>query len=248
MNRDEADKKLGALGETPDLNVLEQTADQLEKAVRTGDPEGYASFMVDLCDWLNSRDLGDWPQQDRLVRKYGELGLRNATALPSGIQLRLLEHLSATAPDPAADPAMWRIARHAAASGWLRALARLERELDPGFDQSDVPLVNVSVPGNGLPAGAAAEYVQDPALRRRYAREVARNHEHAARYVRQVELRRLLERFRPVAQRYLVASYARAGGDADELRQLLAENVLGTAWREAVLSDLDSAVRHGGAR
>jgi hypothetical protein len=224
MNYDEAVGRLTALGEAPDPDLLDRTVEPLELAMRTDDPQGYAWFVIAVCDQLNSRDLGDWRRQDELVGKYARLGLRHATVLPPAAELRLLEHVVAV---PAQE-------RRGVARRWLSVLGRLEREIDPTFDPADVPLLNVPVPGDGLPPGVAEEHVQDPALRQRYARAVSENRAHAARYAGQVEVRELLSRYRPVAQRFLVASYGQDPDRTKELDELLAEHAIAKDWAEAI--------------
>jgi hypothetical protein len=224
MNYDEAFGRLTALGDAPDPDLLDQTVEPLESAMRADDPDGYARFVIAVCDQLNSRDLGDWRRQDELVAKYARLALGHATVLAPAAELRLLEHLVAVPADE----------RREFASRWLAVLGRLERELDPKFNPADMPLLNVSVPGDGLRAGAAAEHVQDRRRRQRYARAVSENQAHAERYARQVEVRRLLSRYRPVAQRFLVASYAQAPDRAPELNELLAQHPVAQDWADAV--------------
>jgi hypothetical protein len=224
MNYDEAVGRLTALGDAPDPDLLDRTVEPLESAMRTDDPEGYAWFVVAVCDQLNSRDLGDWRRQDELVRKYARLALRRASVLPPAAELHLLEHVWAV---PTVD-------RREFARRWLAVLGQLERELDPGFDPADVPLLNVPVRGGGLPAGVAEEDVQDPVVRQRYAQAVAENRAHAERYAGQVEASRLLSRYRPAAQRFLVASYAPDPDRATELDELLAEHGVAEDWAVAV--------------
>ena len=223
INYDEAVGRLAALGETPDPDLLDRTAEPLASAMRTDDPQGYAWFVIAVCDQLTSRDLGDWRRQDELVGKYARLALRQATVLPPAAELHLLEHASAV---PAND-------RREFASRWLAVLGRLERELDPAFDPEDVPLLNVPVPGGGL-AGVAAEDVEDPVVRQRYAQAVAENEAHAQRYAAQVDVRGWLSRFRPPAQRFLVAAYAQSPDRAAELDGLLAEHQVAPDWAAAV--------------
>ena len=172
MNYDEPVGRLTALSEAPDLDLLDRTVEPLEQAMRTDDPQGYAWFVIAVCDQLNSRDLGDWRRQDELVGKYARLGLRHATVLPPAPELRLLEHVVAV---PAQE-------RRGVARRWLSVLGRLEREIDPTFDPADVPLLNVPVPGDGLPPGVGEEHVQNPALRQRYAQAVSENRAHGERY------------------------------------------------------------------
>jgi len=141
MNYDEAVGRLAALGDAPDPDLLDRTAEPLEQAMRTDDPQGYAWFVIAVCGQLNSRDLGDWRRQDELERKYARLGLRHATVLPPAAELRLLEHVWAVPTDD----------RREFARRWLAVLGRLEREIDPKFDPADVPLLNVPVPDSDLP-------------------------------------------------------------------------------------------------
>jgi hypothetical protein len=226
MNYDEAVGRLTALGDTPDPDLLDRTVEPLESAMRIDDPEGYAWFVVAVCDQLNSRDLGDWRRQDELAVKYARLGLRHATVLPPEAELRRLEHVVAV---PAKE-------RREVARRWLSALGRLERQIDPKFDPADVPLLNVPVPGDGLPPGVAVEHVRDPVVRQRYAQAVSENRAHAERYTGQVEVRGLLSRYQPVAQRFLVASYAQGPDRTKELDMLLDEHAVAKDWAAAVLA------------
>jgi hypothetical protein len=224
MNYDEAVGRLTALGDAPDPDLLDRTVEPLESAMLADDPQGYAWFVVAVCDQLNSRDLGDWRRQDELVGKYARLALQHATVLPAAAELHLLEHVWAVPSDD----------RREFARRWLAVLGRLQRELDPGFDPADVPLLNVPVPGGDLPPGVAEEDVDDPVVRQRYAQAVAANRAHAERYAGQVEVRRLLSRYRPSAQRFLVASYAQDPDRAAELDELLAEHGVAQDWAAAV--------------
>jgi hypothetical protein len=224
MNYDEAVGRLAALGDAPDPDLLDRTAEPLEQAMRTDDPQGYAWFVIAVCGQLNSRDLGAWRRQDELERKYARLGVRHATVLPPAAELGLLEHVWAVPTDD----------RREFARRWLAVLGRLEREIDPKFDPADVPLLNVPVPDSDLPPGVAEEHVQAPALRQRYAQAVAQNRAHAEQYAGQVEVRGLLSRYQPVAQRFLVASYARDPDRTKELDELLAEHAVAKDWAAAV--------------
>ena len=224
MNYDEALGRLTALGDAADLDLLDRSIEPLESAMRTDDPHSYAWFVIAVCDQLNSRDLGNWRRQDELVGKYARRALRHGTVLPPTAELSLLEHVAAV---PADD-------RSELAQRWLAVLSRLEGELNPEFDPADVPLLNVPVPGSVLPPVVAADHVQDPIVRQRYAQAVAENRAHTDRYGRQVELRRLLSRHRPVAQQFLVASYANDPDGAAALDDLLATHPVADDWAAAV--------------
>ncbi|MFE9451618.1 hypothetical protein [Streptomyces sp. NPDC006739] len=234
MDHNDALDHLDALGHRPDLDVLERTADALERTLRSDDPAGHPRFVLELCGRLNSYEHGDWERQDRLVRKYAGLALHGPVELPVELELPLLEHLVPVAPTPSGDQTRWRDDRRELATRWLRGLARLDQERDPDFDLGDVPAINVAVPEDVLPAGVAAEHVQDPALRRRYLDAVAANQAHSARYARQLELLRLAQRYRPVVERHLAAGYAQPPDDLPELRRLLAEQVSDADWRAAL--------------
>jgi hypothetical protein len=236
MNYEEATAQLETLGPRPDLDTLDSTASALEEGLRTGDPHDYLRFVVELCDRLNSYDLGDWPRQDRLVRRYSELALRTIQPQPLDIELHLLEHALAAVPPPETDPADWPALRRASAARWLDALARLEQEVDDTFDPADLPALNIAPAGTGLPAGVAPEVVQDPRLRQEYEQAIARNTEYILRYGRQTELRRLRERYLPVAERYVVTSYARPPERPEELRELLDQYIAQPARRDALLA------------
>lgn len=246
MNYDDATARLDALGPRPDLDILESTANALEAELRTGDAGDYLRFVVELCDRLSSFDLGDWPRQDRLVRRYGDLALRTIQPQPFDIELQLLEHVVPTEPPPEVAPAEWPALRRASAERWLDALARLERELDDTFDPDDVPALNVAPAGTDLPTGVAPEVVQDPRLRREYQQAVDRNAEHIVRYGRQTQLRRLRERYQPAAERYVIASYAREPDRPGELRELLDRYVAPPERRDALVAAV-ARERSGGA-
>ena len=222
MNYDEALGRLVALGDTPDPDQLDGTVEPLERAMRTDDPQGYVWFVAAVCDRLNSRDLGDWRRQDQLVGKYARVALRHASVLPPVAELRLLEHLMAVPEDD----------RREFAERWLTVLGRVQRELDPAFDPADVPLLNVPVP-----VGVADEHAQ--VRQQRYDHAISQNRAHAELYARQVEARRLLSRYRPPAQRFLVATYAQDldtqnPESAAELDELLAQHGADEDWAAAV--------------
>jgi hypothetical protein len=208
--------------------LVGRAAEPHESSLPTDDAEGYAWSVVEVCDQLSSRDLGDWRRQDELVRKYARGALRHATVLPPAAELHLLEHVGAVPTDYLRE----------FATRWLGVLGRLERALEPKFDEADMPLLNVPVAGADLPAGVAEEDVQDPVVRQRYAQAVAENRAHAERYAGHVEARRLLSRYRPAAHRFLVASYAPEPDRATELDELLAEHGVAEDWAAAVRAAL----------
>jgi hypothetical protein len=142
--------------------------------------------------------------------------------LSPAAELRLLEHLMLVPEEE----------RGEFAGRWLAVLGRLERDVDPKFDPADLPLLNVAVPRDA--AGVAVEAVEDPELRQRYAQAVSENQAHAERYRQQVQARRLLSRYRPSAQRFLVACYAHNPAGADGLDELLAEHGVTGGWADAV--------------
>jgi hypothetical protein len=237
MDYDEAYGRLDGLGTRPALVDLERTADGLEREMRTGDADPYLRLMLELCRRLGSYDLGDWDVQDRLVRKYARLALGNAPNLPLDAELGLLDHLTGTPPG-AAEPAAWTSTRRDEAGRWLSALGRLEREVDDAFDPGDLPAINVAVPGGGLPAGTAVEHIQDPRLRQEYQQAVTRNRERADRYAQQVRVRRLRERYRPVAEEHIVDRYSRPPFDDAELGRLLAEHLPDATHRTALAAEV----------
>ena len=243
---EEAAARLGALGPRPDLDALESTAATLERELRVGDAGEYLRFVIVLCDKLNSFDLGDVQRQDRLVLRYAEQALGVIRPQPSDTELRLLEHAVAPVPPAGAESTEWPSTRRDAATRWLEALARVEAEIDESFDPEDVPVLNLVPAETALPAGTAPEVVQDPRLRREYEQAIAENGVRITRYGQQTSLRRLLDRYRPVAEQYVVAAYARPPEAGAELRDLLERYVARPERRAALLAAVAQG-RGGGA-
>ena len=75
---------------------------------------------------------------------------------------------------------------------WLRVLAVVSHRMDPRFDPTDAPPINIQPPPTLYPvSGMAPEGIKDPKMRREYTQALQKNREKAQHHTLQTELREL---------------------------------------------------------
>jgi hypothetical protein len=174
-----------------------------------------------ICTELASFDLGDWSAQEALMQQCTLAALSRSERLSVleevGFVLRLTEPV---------DGSRSILALQQRTGHWLRAWRRLGGAVDAAFSPTDYPLLKVDPPvQTGLPAGAAPEAIDDPALRAEYERAIEKNRHAAAHYREQFQLRQAQARLQACLQRYLLRAYARPRFHIDELDALFAAHL-----------------------
>jgi hypothetical protein len=121
---------------------------------------------------------------------------------------------------------------------WLKLIALIDKNLDPGFDPDDVPSVSVTPPpsaaGVAYPSGIAPADIPDPEVRRQYEGMRKQNQDKAQRYNLQDKLRRLDKKLTPKSERFVRLFYTTVTGDQRELSELVG-NLIPNQDRAAAL-------------
>lgn len=211
-------EKVQAFSTVKDLKELMRIAEdeigcwQRKEASDPGVLEAISSVLASV-------DLGDWDKQEALVQRCA------LAALSHRERLSVLEEVSfalrLTEPAPSNDmSAQLTLAQRT--GHWLRTYARLQDAIDPIFDPSDRPLLNVAPPvETGLSHGVALEAVDDLQHWATYKKAIDENQRKAANYHEQYRLRQAEARFHIGLQRYLLTAYARPRFYVTELENLL---------------------------
>jgi len=141
-----------------------------------------------------------------------------------------LEFLGYDAPDW--DVVTWRHLRFQKANLWLNTWRQFAASIDPNFDASEVPMINLEPPvGSMVPSGASPEALKDPKLRAEYERRLTDNQARTARIAQQQYLRMNANQFYKEAENYLVNAYSKPPSDSAELERLLIEKGVDSSTR-----------------
>jgi hypothetical protein len=225
MNSEEVINHLEELRLTGDLSAIEKAMAAIEASLRAAKPYERAKLVIYLCDLLTATDLGDYERQDALRHRYASRVLGDLPQLAPEFELPLLAHLEDESGDTS-EPTraeQFRKQRAARARRWLGALRGLAAAMQPSFDFSDLPQVNIAPPGGHGRAGIAPAAVRSVAARQKYEAELKVNRKKAAALVEELRLRRLFDFFAPRAERYVHRVYAQDPADPAEGQRLIAE-------------------------
>ena len=128
--------------------------------------------------------------------------------------------LASAEPDPAA--------RGQVLDGWLALIAAISRDLDPGFDPEDKPMVSVSPPaedGMRAPPGVDPSVIRDPDKRHEYVQAIEANRLKAERFAVQNQLLRISRNAVQDAATFVRNAYP-AEADVAELQRAVAQAAL----------------------
>jgi len=157
--------------------------------------------------------------EQQVKEKFAEFeATRNPT--PVYEALNLIE--AAEAPMPIEDVA----ARKVAVSRRLTFFAALDRNIDPTWDSTNVPVMGVPAPlphGDVYGSGEVdPETIPDPEVRARYVEALKANKEEHQQYFVQSQLRSIDERALRFFERLLADRYTDSPADQAEFEELLA--------------------------
>jgi len=128
-------------------------------------------------------------------------------------------------------------ARKLATSRRLRFFAALDRNMDPTWNQKDVPVQGVPPPpsSHGMVYSSGEvdpASIQDPEERARYVQALKANKDAQQRYSVQLQLRRIDERAMRFFERFLTDRYANSERDRQEFQELLAASPVNESRKE----------------
>jgi hypothetical protein len=122
------------------------------------------------------------------------------------------------------DPGPIRTARREMLVLWLSVLQHIEKEIDPQFDQSDLPELNAAPPtvaGQPFDSGMSPANIKDPEARRQYEEAIEANHRKVVRYNFQINIQKWDHIFIDETKKFIRSSYSRHAGDEAELSALV---------------------------
>jgi hypothetical protein len=229
-------EKLKAPRDARDLGSLENAIDSDSQKWKGTNHVSYLAYMYGACGEISSYDYSDRSRQARLLTRYS-LEVLDSGNLSLDQSVRFLRFLTYDASDW--DEVTWRHLRLQKANLWLDTWAQFATSLDPSFDPTEVPMINIAPPtDSGVPSGSSPESVKDPKLRAEYERSLADNQARTARIAEQQYLRMNADQFYKEAENYLVNAYSRPPSDSAELQRLLAEKQIDTAASARLLAKI----------
>lgn len=232
--------KLDSFLSDRNLDSLQATVDRESAKWQEKDRLSFILYMTKACNLLSSYDIGEISKRASLLSRYA-ISVLTSGDLPLRDNVQFVSFLMF---DPLViDEATWKTLRKQKAELWLTARRRVQSSVDPTFDFSSLPQLNVRPPsGSGIPNGASPKSIKDPELRAEYERAIADNSAKALRYNDQYWLKRNAPDFYKNVERYLVNAYSRPPADPAELERLLAQHVDDNGVRARILEE----VRKGG--
>lgn len=111
---------------------------------------------------------------------------------------------------------------------WLELLTVIDANLDPTFDEDDVPTDKAMPPRVGntqFPPGVDPSLISDVDARREYERDIAANEQKAVRYRLQYKLRRLDERVPQALESFVLDAYTTSTADKLELEEAIRDTI-----------------------
>jgi len=229
-------ERLHAPRDARDLSSLEKVIDSDSQKWKSIDHVSYLAYMYRACGEISSYDYSDRSTQAKLLTRYS-LEVLASGQLSREQRILFLGFLSYDAADW--DEVTWRHLRFQKANLWLGTWAQFATSMDPTFDATEVPMINIEPPvGSMVPSGASPEDVKDPKLRAEYERRLADNQARSARIAEQQYLRMNANQFYSEAENYLVHAYSRPPSDSAELERLLIENGIDSSTRSSLLKKI----------
>ena len=184
---------------------------------------------------LSAAPLVQWeestmdPVDQRVMEKFAEFEKKRDPTL-------VYEALDSIEAAEVATPVGDAAARKLAVSRRLGFFAELDRNIDPMWDSTDVPVKGVPAPlPHGMVYGSGEvdpATIPDPELRARYAQAVKVNKDENQRYFVQSQLRGIDERAMRFVERLLADRYTNSEGDRQEFEELLAASSVNDMRKE----------------
>jgi hypothetical protein len=229
-------EKLHAPRDARDLGSLEKVIDSDSQKWKGIDHVSYLAYMYGACGEISSYDYPDRSKQAKLLTRYS-LEVLDSGHLSLEQRIRFLEFLSYDAPDW--DEVTWRHLRFQKANLWLDTWTQFATSMDPTFDATEVPMINIDAPaGSRVPSGSSPDSVKDPKLRAEYERSLAANQARTARIVEQQYLRMNADQFYKEAENYLIHAYSKPPSNLAELERFLAEKQIDPAASARLLAKI----------
>jgi hypothetical protein len=216
-----------------DLDSLANLIDVDSKKWKSTDSASYLAYMYGACGEISSYDYPDRAKQAKLLTRYS-LEVLDSEHLSLEQRFRFLEFMGYDAPDW--DEVTWRHLRFQKANLWLDTWKQFAVSVDPTFDGTEVPMINIDPPaGTSVPSGSSPEAVKDPKLRAEYEHSLAANLARTARINERQYLRMNAGQFYAEAEKYLVNAYSKAPTDSAELDHLLTRKRIDPATHARLL-------------
>jgi len=118
---------------------------------------------------------------------------------------------------------------------WLKAIATLDRLLDPYFDPEDLPQINIMPPPEtGLSSGAAPSAIKDEKLREKYEQAIELNIQKGKRYNAQLKLRELDKAWSGKMISYIQNHYTDEASDLSEINLLIEKCIQNEPRKERI--------------
>jgi hypothetical protein len=220
--------RIKSLGQSKDLDGLEQAGNAIEENWRKWQGDRYFRLISALCDEIRTRDFRNPRREADLEQRFARLAFQKPGEMPLEVELGLAGHLQNNIEDEiklVKGPA-WTQHRREKAKRLFHAWGRLEGSLEDDFDVNDrnnMPRRNVSPPKgvSNLSAGASPDQIEDPTLRAEYEAAIAANTRKAEKYNRQYRLRQLDKVFSQNMEKYVITAYSQPPFDPENLRQQL---------------------------
>jgi len=113
----------------------------------------------------------------------------------------------------------WSVQRRSKLELWLKAINAVDQMLDPAFNPSDVPQMNIALPGVPMDSGVDPSAIKDPTLRARYEKALKENAAKAERYRVQTRLRKIDTQWSAALNAYIKSEYKPQDADIDEIKR-----------------------------
>jgi hypothetical protein len=226
-----------------DLDAYERFADGIVQKWRARAREFYGRLIDAICEpLLSGKFYGD--RQYVLARNYALSALEEPDSISLGLEFELTGDLRILAyglEAPTGDDFAQKRAEDTALR--LHAWRRLLEAIDPDWDPNDMPKGNIAPPAaTGLPAGIAAEAIQDTILRAEYERAIRANAEKARKYLEQYDYRFWLKVI-PSRENMIIAQYSRPPFATEQLRRMLEDQIPDQEAKGRILKAVEKNIR-----
>lgn len=215
--------RLDTLWQVDDVNAVKNVAKEIQRKWIRRDKEYYGMLMLQVCTSLRSRTLAG-PRTSALAREYALIVLSDPNELPLETELDLVgQVMSDMSTRYAPKGQEWMAVRKADVDVRFHAWQRLEKAIDPNWDQNEFWLLKHPRPPETVPwiVGNPPEAIKDDAIRAKYEAELKEYWDKVEYHNQQRRLRKLEKLFITDTERYIIDAYSKPPFKIDELRQYL---------------------------
>lgn len=236
-------ERIDAVRASGDSNKMKELAQLIQDQWHDDSVVQYSTLVDKICYAILSSSIGKEDDGTATVEKYSLLALANKDSLPVLTEADLVGYLQ-----PQEHKALlkntlsqkdWADYRDARASIALHLLGRISTEIDPHFDFSRVPMLNVAPPlAAPVDSGASPQDVADPKLRAEYEASIRANEAFNSKRNEQLQLKELNETLVPLQQKYVVDLYSVAPYNLSELNNLLSKYQLADTAKQKIIDQV----------